>query len=335
MTTKKFDDVFKVVELSSTIMDWLALPALLALSLTTQGNYHQVLDYMASKLATIVAPFGILYEDLIHHLRATESLLVGTIPLKAVAPACLPILTNTLEFVVPAKQLSCFKNWITIECDYVQDSQPCNHSPHPFGPVKYISSYSRTVHHHKMVVNVSVVNTIGNSYEVIFHSFHTAHMNAINGQGFFCAYPSLIADGKAVHNAITHTIALEETVTSARMRILRSAYISEATTRKDGFEFITPDRAQQCQDHCVCDYRSACPLTLRNTNDAWCMFLRTFTKAEVSAMQGRSQRFMVRNSRLPQIVWKLAEASSDSAGFAFELKEIDARTIVASHRQRW
>jgi hypothetical protein len=100
MATASFNDVFNTFELASMIMDYLSVSALLAISYTTKRMYTQVHCYLHGKLGIIFAPFGTTTEDVLKNLRLTNSLIIGSIALKAVAPTTCSITSSHLDILV-------------------------------------------------------------------------------------------------------------------------------------------------------------------------------------------------------------------------------------------
>ena len=325
MTTKKFHDVYDTVELGSLIMDCLALPALLALSYTTKLMHAQVHRYLHMKLIVIFTSFGITADDIITHLRLTNSLIIGSIALRAVAPITYSISSSHLDILVPTTHLSFFKDWLTITCGYTQELSPSICHELLFH-VRHHQMFVHQIGGRKKVINVFGVQTIEDTYKMLFYSSNTSLMNAITGWGLFTPYRSLLNRGLVAHNHIENTLVVGEVLSTLRAQLFRAALLSEIRTRINGFLFIPT--SQHLRLPCQCPNRSACPLRIRHTNDSFCTFLRIFTNAEWSALQ--STIFIpIDNPCLPLILWRLASEDDDSPGFSIRFMERLFRYLVA------
>jgi hypothetical protein len=327
MSGTMFNDVYDVCELGGIIMDELALPALLALSYTSKGQYLRVHAYIRLKLTLILAPFGISLTCLMDHLRLTDALVIGSVAFKAVAPAAAKIIPKQLDIVVCKNELFVLKDWLCIRCNYTLNPLSI-HQQQRLPPVKSVVSLARHTHDQKKVVNLLVVDTIGDTYKTLFYATNTAYMNAITPWGLFTPYRSLLSQGKVAHNHILNTMALEKASLSLRARLQEASLFSEIAIRMQGFEVIPINPFPHLYYRCFCVDRTACPLIVRNTNDSHCSFIRVFSNLEFRALESGSFEIPIHNPRFPMVIWRLADIEGGSAGLAFLLREVPARLLV-------
>jgi hypothetical protein len=327
MSGKTFNDVYGVFELGGIIMDQLALPALLALSYASKGQYIQVHAYIRFKLTLILAPFGMSLNGLMDHLRLTDALVIGSVAFKAVAPATAPITSKQLDIIVCKNELFALKDWLRTRCNYVLNPLSI-HQQQRLPPVKSVVSLARHTDDQKKVVNLLVVDTIGDTYKTLFYATNTAYMNAITPWGLFTPYRSLLSQGKVAHNHILNTMALEKAPLSLRARLQEASLFSEIGIRLQGFEVIPINLFPHLYYRCFCVDRTACPLIIRNTNDSHGSFIRIFTNIEFRALQSGSFEIPLHNPRFPTVIWRLADIEGGSPGLAFLLREIPADLLI-------
>jgi hypothetical protein len=328
MDRKSFNDIYHVVELGSMVMDFLPLSALLSLSYASKEIYVKAHFYTHHKLTAIFAPFGISFVTIINYLRLTNALVIGPVALKAVAPAILPVFTTQLDIVVPINGLVHFNTWLTLQGNYQCESRSNHHVQFP--SVKQRLSFVRHTQEHKYVVNLLVVGARANAYQTLFHSFSTVYMNAISGSSLFTAYRSLLNHGKAAHNYIPNTMAMENNFSSTTLQLSKDSVVSQLKTMHCGFSFTEPNHPfPRLPSQCRCTDRSACPLTLRNTNDKLCSMMQILTTSELDAIQTGSKAVPIDNPVLSTIIWRLGDvAEGGSPGYAFELNDGRARLII-------
>jgi hypothetical protein len=320
MATKTFQDVSDINELGSMIMDLLALPALLALSYTSKTMHHQANQYLRRKLTLILSSFGINANQMIEHLRLTDALIVGSMALKAVASAALPISSCHLDILVPMHRLSVLNNWITIGCQYARNLNAPVETELQL-QVRNRRSFVRHIHGQRKTINLYSVRTRGDTYKMLFSLSNTAWMNAISGWGLFTLYRSLLSEGKAALNHLDNTFAIRRFSPGRRTRLFRAAVISQIRTEMHGFIFIPPSPLSHSNYQCRCINKSACPQVIRSTNDSMCSIMRIYSDAEWTSLQSPTRVIPISNPRLPTIIWRLADMPNGSPGFSIKLTD--------------
>src|ERR1700694_2674249 len=228
MDTKNFNDVYSICELGSIIMDCLPLSALLALSFTSRAAYSQAHQYLRFKLGMILRPFGITMDDLIRHLRMTNSLVMGSIALKACAPKNHFIGSGHLDIVVPASDFRVLKDWITSTCGYIHiQSYPVRHELFSYIGHHSMQVFGRQIDGRRRTINLFGVRTQDDPYKLLFYSSNTALMNAITGRGLFTPYRSLLNQGKAAHNHVDNILIAGEVPRILRAPSIQATVLNE------------------------------------------------------------------------------------------------------------
>jgi hypothetical protein len=304
-----FETVYGIPELGTEVMDLLALPHLTALSYTSRMNYIRAQHYLRHKLARIYAPFGLTRDDVMRHLLFSEAFIVGSIALKAVAPATWPIVTNNIDVVVQAVARHVLERWL-LDHGYSK----CRKSNRTFSgynaPFQCCHSYTKG----GMDVNLMVVDRRTEGYDLIFHASNTAGMNMLSPRGLFAAYRTLLNHQLVVPNNVSNMVSMRTVYRSVQLyqNWIDKASNSKAVSR--GFTFLTPDPSPpHPSDCCLCPYVSACLLMVRNMNDSMCSYMRILGDAELQSFS------VIHQKRRPTVIWRLADVEEGSQGFAFPL----------------
>jgi hypothetical protein len=318
-----FDSVYRVAELSALIMDLLALPSLLALSYTTKTNYAHAHGYIRSKLARCLAPYGLCLNDIIQYLIFTDCHIIGSIALKAVAPAVFPIAANNLDIVVDELNLLVISQWLK-KNGYQREEY--GHIANNFPHFNDCHSYALRIHGQEKVIKIHIVKTKYEAYEFIFRTSNTTGMNMITGNGLFTGYRNLLNQGLAVRSAVTRMGSISGPTTLTTQEINLQSEIDVANNLKaqsHGFTFSTPAPPLHIQGGiCSCTLRSACPFTARNSNDSMCSFMRLFDDAGYEAIQSRQEKIPVTVRKVPLVTWRLPDAEGGTNGLVFDCRRV-------------
>jgi hypothetical protein len=307
------ENILAIAELGGLIMNRLALSALTALSFTSKTNYLHVQHYMSNKLKTIFGPFELPLHEVQWKLKQTDGIIIGSAALRAVAPAEFPVTIDSIEIVVLGHGLAAFEDWLTTSCGYRQKATNFDKNEHACtGLVQSCHSF---VNDRDLEINVLVVETSNRLYEVVFHSSNTANMNMITCHGLFTAYRSLLNRGLAARNRVTNMLTMVIVSASSRHRQQMLGEEMCFKTMSDGFTFLQSDASPHPLHTCRCEQRSICPLTMRNTNDSMCSFMRVLRIEERVAVNAGTMNIPTINHRLPNIVW----CRADKMGLGFAL----------------
>jgi hypothetical protein len=313
-----FERVLVVVELGGLIMDSLALSALIALSYTSRTNYIRVQDYTRSKLITIFGPFQLPLHEVLWKLEDTGGFVTGAAALRAVAPAVLPVIVNTLDIVVWSKHLPELEDWLTYSHSYT--GKILDHAViHGISQFNSCVSFTRRIHGRNMEIKVFVVDKPSKGYELVFHSSNTADMNVISSNGLFTPYRSLLNRGLVTPNNVANMISTRtaSAPVKARQQVIDAQ--NNANAESQGLVLITPNPYPHLNNWCDCIHRSACPLVFRETNDSMCSFMRIYNIGEYGVIKESLASIPTKRCRLANVVWCLADVEDGLPGFAFHM----------------
>jgi hypothetical protein len=319
------DSILNVPELSGLTMDELPLSALIALSFTSKENLIRVQDYMWSKLTIILTPFRLDAKRLMDHMLFTSSLIVGSIALKTVAPATLPIFTNSLDMVVQLTYVQFLEDWLTTRCGYKPTKPEFEIIDHG-AAFKRCCSFTRRIDDRDMHVNLLCVNDRSQAYELVFYSSNTASMNIITPMGFFTAYRTLLNREEMVANHVCNMRAMDECQDKDHLSMIDEN--NNIKTQNRGFSLLPVRPSPHLYELCQCQHPSACPSTIRHTQDPMCSFLRLLVEGEYETVSVRRGRIPESDTRLPPVVWRLADVENGSQGFVFHLSEDRISSMV-------
>jgi hypothetical protein len=316
-TVCQFERVFVVIELGGLIMDSLALSALIALSYTSRTNYIRVQDYTRSKLITIFGPFQLPLHEVLWKLDHTGAIVTGAAALRAVAPAVLPVIVNTLDIVIRSDRLPELEDWLTYSHCYTGTS---NHAVVD-GISQFSSciSFTRRIHSRSMEIKVFMVDKPGKTYELIFHASNTANMNMITSNGLFTPYRSLLNRGLVAQNHVTNMVTTRTASGPVKAHQQMIDAQNNANAESQGLVLITPNSLPHLNNWCDCTHRSACPLVFRDANDSMCSFMRIFNIGEYKGITESLASIPTKRYRLPNVVWRLADVEDGLPGFAFHM----------------
>jgi hypothetical protein len=315
MAMMTLDDLLQVAELMGLIMDELPLSALVALSFTSKAKLILVQDYMWSKLMSITSPFGLDATRLMEHLAMTSSVIVGSIALKAVAPAALQISTDNLDIAVPSGRIHVFDDWLTKRCGY----KPSKSVTESRKGILFCYTFICRIDDRDMKVNILGVANRSQAHELAFYSSNTASMNMITSRGLFTAYRTLLNRKLMVANHVSNMVPM--TRYQVRERLSKIADSNNAKTQSRGFTLLNVQPIPHTYELCQCKHVSACPSTIRYTRDPMGSFLRLLDQAEYEAISVRGDPIPTYDTQLPPIFWRLADVELGSQGFAFHLSD--------------
>ena len=307
-----FDSVYSVAELADLIMDSLGLSALVALSYTSKLRYFRVQDYLRLKLTKIFASFQLGRDDLMTTLLSTRAFIIGSIALKAVTPAVMPITCDNLDIVVPLSETFTFEAWLTSISHGYEWTTPSHTNCIPF---LKCDSFFRIIDGQIMTVNLLIVSNEFQAHELLFYSSNTASMNMITHSSIFTAYPTLLDLKLVVQNHSINMIGMGPAALGhpAMVHQIKIDQDNNKKAEQRGFTLL-PESTSHWNEYaaCQCMHLSACPLTIRNMNDTMCSWLPLLTDREYA-----DERIKGPHQRVPPVIWRLADVGARVPGFSF------------------
>lgn len=319
-----FSELIAIAELGDLVLDGLPLPGLTAFAFTSRANYLRVQDYIRSKFRRLFTPFKIGLKSMMTILRFTGSIIVGSVALKAVAPADAPIHPGGLDLVVPMGQLSSLESWLAkLKYEYLAE-RPL--APNSRRAIPYATrfSYARRQGDRVSHVHIYAVHKQTAVYEFIFYGSNTSTMNYISYNGLYSAYRSLLDQGLAAKN---HTTNMIPYFFIARAALSEQNALDDANNLKAiqrGFQMIAPVPSAptgHTYSKCECVHLAACPCTIRHTHDLSGAYLRFMNGGEYRSFKYESDSLPRTHTKPPITFWKLADVQGSSRGFAFLLTE--------------
>lgn len=309
--------VLNNVGLMTLIFNYLALSSLIKFAYLSKANHVWVLHYVKQKISNVVDTFGIPIEDLMTMLYKARAVIVGSVALKVVAPAVMPITPNGLDIVMEIGYETHFKRWLMRQHGYRRVLIPILTFPPSTPFIKYCFSFERDMGNNRFaVINLILVYRQGQVYEFAYHSPNTAMMNMLFPQGPFVAYRALLDDQKAVRNDSYRIRRLYGIDASAEQHQKIHNFLSNMKLERRGFTFVPRERIPHPINFCnCCPYKSACPLTIRDSNDTMCCFFPISYEDNLVTTIASSLTPSVILRRRPSLIWMLPDEFGRQKGF--------------------
>lgn len=293
-----FEQVFWLAELGDSVMDALALPALIALAYTSRNVYIRVQLYLRSKMRLALVPFGLNRSELMQQIELAQSFIIGAIVLKMVAPAKLSITTNNIDVIVVTSHVRPLENWIRNQ-GFVQKLIGNHDISGYFGPFQFCHSFGKQVQGSWVEINLLIVDSRSSAYQLVFHTSNTACMNILGPRGIWTGYRTLLTNQIAIQNHVTQLVSMNTMYRSAEQHQNYIHQQKNIKTQSRGFIFPGAELYHPSNSCPNCLFLSACPLTIRKMNDRMCSYMPISSDGDI---QTDTCRIPIRRHHCPPLV---------------------------------
>ncbi|KAH7903734.1 hypothetical protein BJ138DRAFT_1120097 [Hygrophoropsis aurantiaca] len=276
------------VEIAQKICGYLTVQDIVLYASTARQNYIAFHDYLGTKrLRDTIGPFVPNVPRFLSALRTHSSVVSGSVALHFFDPAGNWV-PEDMDIYVPSERKKKMLRFLETIGYYVVERgrivPPAYQGGCGFYSVTTVCNGSK---------NIDVITAIGKASIAPIFRFHlSAVMNFLSADSFFCAYPTLTTEKKAIYNKSSFVNGEPSPSTvQAYIKYAERGY----TLRRSPTEFGGDIEGHRCRRSLLC------PLTVRNNFDAGCMI--------VSLRGGLNQVIHTQSDRVvcKQAAWQLGD----------------------------
>jgi len=308
-------------DIMTLVYNELSLTSLMALLFTQKQLFLDIADYQALKISRLLLPFNIRYDHLLSVLQTSGAIIVGSFALLCSVPLTSAFAVTSIDFAIAdSKNHLDFLKSVAPLVSLTPKPKSLGPFP-PNHPVKSTYSFAIALNGQELALDLNVMvvgwHLEGSSvYETLFYSPTSCGMNALSGDGIFCAYRHLLASSIGLVNDVHRSSIFQRCRNQDITYQLSYNNVSRHKYESRGFCFPNPHFLHQPSARCEQDL--SCPSTIRNVRDRGCANMRIFSNTEIKNLSHyfymhAGAFFDVSSPLIPFTVWRLSDPVLNSA----------------------